>query len=154
MMVESLVLVLAFPLFGALSQRIGRRRFYLAYAPCIAVLGGATYTAAMTATGGGIVVTVVLVVLVGLTTVGTFGPIAAYLTELFPAPIRATGFGVGYSLALVVPAFYAFYLAGLGEILPPSLTPVPLLVLAGGLVALGAALGPETRDVDMARNGG
>ena len=149
MMVESLALVLAFPLFGLLSQRIGRRRFYLVYGPCIAVLGGCAYAAAMTFTGSGIAVTILLTTLVGLTTLGTFGPVAAYLTELFPAPIRATGFGVGYSLALVLPAFYVFYLAGLGTVLPPYYAPIVVLVAAGLLVTLGAALGPETRDVEM-----
>jgi MFS family permease len=146
MMVESLALVVAFPLFGMLSQRIGRRRFYLAYGPCIAVLGGGAYAAVMTVTEAGLAVTVVLTALVGLTTIGTFGPVAAYLTELFPAPIRATGFGVGYSLALVLPAFYAFYLAGVGVVLPPQYAPIALLAVAGLLVTVGAALGPETRD--------
>ncbi|MCD2196774.1 MFS transporter [Actinomycetospora endophytica] len=154
MMIESLALVVAFPLFGALSQRTGRRRFYLGYAPGIAILGGAAYTAVMTVTDSGLGVTILLTVLVGLTTVGTFGPVAAYLTELFPAPVRATGFGVGYSLALVIPAFYAFYLAGLGTVVPSFLAPVGLLVVAGVLVAVGAAVGPETRDVDMTHGAG
>lgn len=145
MMVESLALVVAFPLFGALSQRLGRRRFYLLYGPGIAVLGGGAYAAVLTFSGG-VGGTVLLTVLVGLTTIGTFGPVAAYLTELFPAPIRATGFGVGYSLALVIPAFYAFYLAGLGALLPAPYAPIALLVIAGLLVTVGAALGPETRD--------
>ena len=64
--------------------------------------------------------------------------------------MRATGFGVGYSLALVVPAFYAFYLTGLRHIVPDHLAPVVLVVLAGALVATGAALGPETRDAPFA----
>ncbi|MBV9919772.1 MAG: MFS transporter, partial [Pseudonocardia sp.] len=149
MMGESLTLVIAFPLFGLLSQRIGRRRFYLAYGPCIAILGGGAYAAVMTVTGDGIGVTIVLTALVGLTTIGTFGPIAAYLTELFPAAIRATGFGVGYSLALILPAFYAFYLAGLGAVLPTPFAPIAVLLLAGMLVTVGAALGPETRDAAL-----
>jgi hypothetical protein len=27
-----------------------------------------------------------------------FGPIAAYMTERFPAALRSTGYGIGYSL--------------------------------------------------------
>ena len=53
--------------------------------------------------------------LVGWAVQGSFGPVAAYLTERFPARVRASGFGTGYSLALVLPAFYSFYLAGLGR---------------------------------------
>ena len=56
---------------------------------------------------------------------------------------------MGYSLALVVPAFYSFYLAWLGSVMPYYLAPVVLVVIAGTLVAVGARLGPETRDNDL-----
>ena len=89
---------------------------------------------------------IVLTPLVGVATVGSFGPIAAYLTERFPSELRSTGFGVGYSLALVIPAFYAFYLSSLGHVVAYHLGPVILIVLAGILVVTGAVLGPETKD--------
>jgi hypothetical protein len=53
------------------------------------------------------------------------------------------------SLALVVPGFYALYLAGLGLVPPASLAPSVLLVVAGLVVHVGATLGPETRDVSL-----
>jgi hypothetical protein len=88
-------------------------------------------------------------VLIGVFTVGTFGPIAAYLTERFPASIRSTGYGVGYSLALIAPAFYQFYLQRFDGVMPAHLAPGVLIVLAGLLISLGGFLGPETKDVDM-----
>lgn len=78
-------------------------------------------------------------VLIGVFTVGTFGPIAAYLTERFPASIRSTGYGVGYSLAIVIPAFYQFYLRQLDDFMPGHLAPAVLIVLAGALISPAAS---------------
>jgi hypothetical protein len=87
--------------------------------------------------GAGLPTTIALTALVGLT-LGSFGPVAAYLTEVFPAPIRATGFGVGYSLALALPAFYVFYLAALGDVVPPHVAPSWWLPSAAYSSASGA----------------
>ena len=148
--INSVSLVVAFQLYGALSQRTGRRRFYVWYGLVMAVLGGGLYAMLMLS-GAGPVGATVLACAVGWAVQGSFGPVAAYLTERFPAKIRASGFGTGYSLALVLPAFYSFYLAGLGNVLPSSLAPVVLIVIAGALVSIGGALGPETRDADLSR---
>lgn len=150
MLVESLAVVLAFVACGALSQRIGRRAFYVGYGLVVAVAGSGAYAAVLSVRGP-LAVTAALAALVGVTTIGSFGPVAAYLTELFPARMRATGFGVGYSLALVLPAFYAFYLPALAAVVTPRLAPVVVVAVAGLLVAAGGFLGPETRDVEMTR---
>jgi MFS family permease len=149
MLVASLALVMAFPLCGALSQRVGRRAFYIGFGLLVAIGGSAAYLGALTVRAG-LPTTIALTALVGLT-LGSFGPVAAYLTELFPAPIRATGFGVGYSLALALPAFYVFYLAALGDVVPPHVAPVVVVAVGGVLICLGGYLGPETRHVEMTR---
>ena len=148
--VNAIGLVVAFQLYGALSQRTGRRRFYLVYGAVMALVGGSLYAVLMITTPA-LPAVVVVAVAIGLATNAGFGPIAAYLTERFPSRIRASGFGVGYSLALVVPAFYSFYLAGLSAVMPYYLAPVVLVVIAGALVSLGGALGPETKDADLRR---
>ncbi|WP_370962792.1 MFS transporter [Amycolatopsis sp. cg9] len=149
MLVINAAAALSYPLFGMLSQRIGRRRFYIGYGFAMVVLGAGSYTLLM-ASGGGFGAALGFGVLIGVFTVGTFGPIAAYLTERFPASIRSTGYGVGYSLALIAPAFYQFYLQQFDGFLPAHLAPGVLIVLAGLLISLGGFLGPETKDVDMA----
>ena len=148
--INSFGLVIAFQVYGALSQRTGRRRFYLWYGAVMAVVGSSLYAVLMTSDAGPVQATV-LTVLVGWAVQGCFGPVAAYLTERFPSRVRASGFGTGYSLALVLPAFYSFYLAGLGAVMPSYLAPVVLIVIAGALVTIGGALGPETKNADLQR---
>lgn len=148
MLVINAAAALSYPLFGLLSQRIGRRRFYIGYGLCVVVIGAGAYSLLMVS-GGGLGAVLGYAVLIGVFTVGTFGPIAAYLTERFPASIRSTGYGVGYSLALIAPAFYQFYLQRFDGVMPAHLAPGVLLVLAGLLISLGGFLGPETKDVDM-----
>jgi MFS family permease len=149
MLVINAVAALSYPVLGVLSQRIGRRPFYIGYGLSVLVVGAGSYTLLMTSRGG-LGTALGWGILIGVFTVGTFGPIAAYLTERFPASIRSTGYGVGYSLALIAPAFYQFYLQRLDGVLPAHLAPAVLIVLSGALISIGGFLGPETRDVDMA----
>ncbi|WAL68540.1 MFS transporter [Amycolatopsis cynarae] len=148
MLVINAAAALSYPLFGMLSQRIGRRRFYIGYGLAVLLAGAGSYTLLMDSDGG-FGAALGFGAAIGVFTVGTFGPIAAYLTERFPASIRSTGYGVGYSLALIAPAFYQFYLQQLDGILPEHLAPAVLIALAGALISLGGFLGPETKDVDM-----
>ncbi len=149
MAAESVVVALSFVVWGVASQRWGRRRFFISYGVVMAVVGAGLYALLVTRRPE-LLGAIVLTPLVGVATVGCFGPIAAYLTERFPAELRSTGFGVGYSLAIVIPAFYAFYLSSLGHVVAYHLGPVILIVLAGLLVVTGAILGPETKDATLA----
>jgi MFS family permease len=150
MLIVDAVTAVAYPLLGMLSQRIGRRKFYIGWGIAMLLIGTGSYVLAVTGTGMGSAVGFGIVF--GVFSIGTYGPIAAYLTERFPASIRATGYGVGYSLALVIPAFYAFYLRQISSVMPTHLSPAVLMAIAGILVAFGGWLGPETRDVDMTRD--
>ncbi|WP_037062804.1 MFS transporter [Pseudonocardia acaciae] len=152
MVVATAASALSYPLFGHLSQVVGRRRFYLGIGLAMAVGCSAAYAALVTvgtSLGPSLGAALPLAVVVEVLGIGTFGPIAAYLTERFPVEIRASGYGVGYSLALIVPAFYAFYLNGLGAVMPSYFGPVALVVLAGLFVLVGAVIGPETKDNEM-----
>jgi MFS family permease len=149
MLVINASAAVSYPFFGVLSQRIGRRRFYIGYGLSVLVVGSGSYSLLM-ASNGGLGAALGWGILIGIFTVGTFGPIAAYLTERFPASIRSTGYGVGYSLAIVAPAFYQFYLRQFDGVVPAHFAPGILIALAGVLISLGGFLGPETKDVDMA----
>ncbi|MGH7087530.1 MAG: hypothetical protein ACREFQ_01370, partial [Stellaceae bacterium] len=73
----------------------------------------------------------------------------AYLCERFPTRVRASGYGLGYSLAVVIPSFSGIYLLWLARVMPYLLAPLVLLGLAGILMIIGALLGPETREVEL-----
>ncbi|MEQ3553860.1 MFS transporter [Pseudonocardia nematodicida] len=147
--VGSLISAVTYPLAGMLSQVIGRRWFYVATGVLVVVASGGTVAVIGTATGLGGGSAAVLLCVAFVVGFIAFGPIAAYLTERFPGPMRASGYGIGYSLALVLPAFFAYYLLWLASLVGTALAPAALVVIGGVLIAVGALLGPETRDADM-----
>ena len=144
------VLALAYVGAGVLSQRIGRRVYFLWAGAITATFAPGFYYfiigGLVTSLAGVVLLTIVLNIIV----LAGWGVVTTYINERFHVGIRASGYGVGYSLAVVIPAFYAFYQAGLAAVMPIEYTPLVLLSLAGALILVGSALGPETRDVDMA----
>ncbi|MGH3318806.1 MAG: MFS transporter [Streptosporangiaceae bacterium] len=144
--------VLAFAYIGAgvLSQRIGRRPFFLLLGAVTGTLAPLVYGIIVGGVVQGLAGVVILTILVNIFVVSVWGVVTTYINERFHVGIRASGYGIGYSLAVIIPAFYAFYQAGLAGLMPIEFTPLVLLVIAGLLIAVGAALGPETREVDMA----
>ncbi|MFM0041777.1 hypothetical protein [Paraburkholderia sediminicola] len=77
------------------------------------------------------------------------GGLLTYINERFVTDVRATGFGVSFSLSVIIPSFYAFYLSGFGRFMPDRVAPAAMLCLGGAIAAVGAIIGPETRDVDF-----
>lgn len=144
----------AYLLFGSISQKFGRRRFFVYYGLGAALIASAAHILLMwLENSAGYTITVLLVVITGIFTVCAQAGVASYLTERFPPQVRASGYGVGFSLALIIPAFYAFYLEGISAVIPYQYAPVVLIVVGGLLTTVGAIWGPETRDVDMGRVG-
>jgi hypothetical protein len=86
-----------------------------------------------------------LVCLLSVLVTSPRGVIVTYINERFVTDVRATGFGAAYSLSVIIPSFYAFYMAWLGEFIPFRITPVLLLCIGGVIAMIGAAMGPETR---------
>lgn len=136
---------------GALSQAIGRRLTITLFGLSTLVLGCGLYWALVTNAlrGGPIAVTIALAGVVLVLTVSPWGIATTYINERFPTRVRSSGYGVGYSLAVVIPSFYSFYLLGLSHLMPYPYTQIVLLAISGVLIVVGSRLGPETRDVDM-----
>ncbi|WP_104175921.1 MFS transporter [Arthrobacter sp. Y81] len=149
MLIASVITIGGFLGAAALSQKLGRRRFYIGFGLTALSVASAAFIVLLNTPAENLVAVTILAVVIDVFTISAFGPIAAYLTERFPAAIRASGYGIGYSFALIIPAFYTFYLSGLTAFMPIAYTPVVLIVIGGLLLAAGAYLGPETRDVDM-----
>lgn len=147
------VLFLGFIGAGALSQRIGRRLLLMLLGGLMTVLGTFLYYILISTSPDSFPLVVLLTTLIVFIVSSNWGMATSYINERFQTGIRASGFGLGYSVAVILPSFYAFYQAGLASIMPFEYTVLPLLVI-GGLLILGGAWGPETKDVDFASGRG
>lgn len=134
---------------GVIGQRIGRRRFFVVSGGLIATVGVALM--AVLVNGRGLPLGVVIVVVAAFSIIVTapWGVVLPYITERFRTDVRASGFGLGFSVSVVIPSFYAFFLEGLGGFMPYAAAVLVLLALGGLLGAGGALAGPETKDVDF-----
>jgi MFS family permease len=150
LVIAYIVLAVVYVIGGAISQRIGRRAYLMAASAVSAVLGTFFYYLLLNSAPGN---TPMITLLTTVTTVLVVAPGAlstVYINERFQTGVRASGFGLGYSLAIVLPAFYVFYQAGLAHFMPFNYTVLVLVVIGAALIFVGAAWGPETKDVDFA----
>ena len=126
---------------GHLSTLVGRRRLLILWGGAATVAGPLLWWLAVTAPT--LVTAAACAALLQVVTVSAYGPIAAYLSERFPTSLRSTGYGAGYSLSLVLPALYPFYVPLLEPVLGRHGTVLALIVLGGLLLMGGAAAGPR-----------
>ncbi len=130
---------------GPISTAMGRRTFFAGFGLLAALLAPLTYLAIFHTDR--LAVVVLLVVILQVVTVSGYGPVGAYLCERFPSPVRSSGYGVGYSLSIVLPALYPYYLPTLQAHLGNQTAIALLLGLGGALVCVGGVLGPETNTI-------
>jgi MFS family permease len=133
---------------GWLGQKMGRRAFLIAFGFVAATAGTFVYWLLL-ASKPGLALAIVLSCGIAVLTSSEWSLATAYITERFHTSVRASGFAAGYSLAVIAPSFYAFWQKLLGGVMSATYTVLPLLVIGGLLIVVGAALGPETRDVDF-----
>jgi len=131
--------------FGALSERWGRKRAIVA-AALLSIPVIPLYAYGHTALTLGIGA-----VLMQFMVQGAWGVVPAYLTELSPAPVRATAPGLAYQLGGLVTSWN-----GKGQALAaerwgnyPAVLAITVIVVALMLAGL-ASLGREAKGMDMA----
>src|SRR5215217_1759005 len=149
LVVANVVLVGGYIASGVISQRVGRRPFLIAYGLISAVAGTFLYWLLLSAPPQNLFLVILLATIIALLVVSCWGISTAYINERFQTGIRASAFGIGYSLAVVLPSLYAYYQAGLAAFMPFEYTVLVLLVVGSLFIVAGAAWGPETKDVDF-----
>lgn len=155
LLIANVFVAIGYVSMALLGQRFGRKKMLVMAGVWVAVLAPFVF-AAMVSTGrsaaaghGSVVVTIVLAGVALVLTLAHWGIISTYIIERFSTGVRSSGYGIGYSAAVIVPGFYAFYMLGLSNFMPYELTPVVLLVIGGIFTVVGALLGPETRNATL-----
>ncbi|MFC4008249.1 MFS transporter [Nonomuraea purpurea] len=147
-LIASAIHFITIPMWGALSDRFGRRPIYLAGAAGIGVWIFAFFPLVDT----GNFFTITLAVTVGLLFHGMmYGPQAAFFSELFGTRMRYTGVSIGAQLSAIVagalaPIIAVALLQAYGSSLPISL----YLALAAVLTLVAVYAARETRGSDLA----
>ncbi|UOQ57595.1 MHS family MFS transporter [Leucobacter allii] len=133
---------------GPLADRFGRRRTLLVVTAGIALFG----LLFVPMLGGGSTPMVMFFLALGFTLMGlTFGPMGAFLPEMFPTNVRYTGSAVAYNVSSILGAALAPIIAvWLWGLVDGSPLLVGLYLTAAALVTfVSLLLTKETKDVDI-----
>lgn len=104
-----IAMVIAIPLWGALSDRVGRRPLLLASTIGIGVLAWPLFS--LMANVGGIAVVMPIQILLGVLLALYSGPGPAAISEIFPTHLRSTWMSAGYTVAAAVFGGFAPFMA-------------------------------------------
>ncbi|MFA7526745.1 MAG: MFS transporter [Ottowia sp.] len=136
-------------LAGHASTFVGRRRFFIAFGLASAVLAPLLY--ALVPVVPSLAAVVAAACALQWATVAGYGPVGAHLVEQFPSRVRSSGYGIGYSVSIVLPALFPYYLPWLQRATGPVAAVALLLALAGLLVCTGGWLARANGQVNGTR---
>jgi MFS transporter, MHS family, shikimate and dehydroshikimate transport protein len=147
LLATSLIAMVATPVFGWLSDRLGRRPLYLAGAMASALLAMPFFLLLDTRTTAGL--------WAGFALAYTFGPTlmlsvqATYFSEMFGAEVRYTGLSVAYQVSAIVGGFVPLLALTLLRWSGGAPWPVAAMLALVGFCSAGCVLataaGPATR---------
>jgi MHS family shikimate/dehydroshikimate transporter-like MFS transporter len=110
----SLVMIFFIPVFGRLSDRLGRRKVFGIAAALTGLLSFPAFWAMSTAGGSGIVVALAIIIPFGIVYAAVYGPEAALFSELFETRVRYSGISFVYQ-------FSGIFASGLTPIIATAL---------------------------------
>ena len=154
LVVAYVILAIVYIIGGAVSQRVGRRPYLMVMSALSAVFGTWCYYLLINTAPGSFSTVLWLTTLTTCLVVAPGALSTVYINERFRTGVRASGFGLGYSLAIILPAFYVFYQSALAAFMPAKYTVLVLVVVGAALIFIGAAWGPETKDADFSSTSG
>lgn len=144
--VGGIVLLIATPLAGHFSDRIGQITIMVPAAVLILLLIYPLF--ALLVAFPGLTVMLGMLAVLGVLKAAYFGPMGALMANLFPAETRATGMAVGYNIGVAVfggftPFIATWLIATTGSDLSPSfwvMTTAALSLVALATIRRGLAL--------------
>ena len=140
--------VCCFPLVGAAGQRYGRREVFLVLGAANLTVAPAAFALAVSSVDNPRLL-IAFACLSIVTALLVWAMITAYIMEMFPTQVRSSGYGIAYSLPSVLPAFYTYYMLGLGNVMPYDYTPVVIIAAGGLFLLVGAWVSKDLRHVDL-----
>jgi MFS family permease len=149
-LVAYFLVAFSFVPIGMLGQKIGRRTILALIGLAGFTAGPILYYVLVNSGYRSALQLTLLVTLINLCASPVWAIVTAYINERFPTGVRATGYGIGYSAATIIPAFSSFYMLGLkGLGMPYEYTEIVIFAVGGFLLFLGALSGPETKQVEL-----
>jgi len=110
----SIVMIFFIPVFGRLSDQLGRRRVFGVAAAITGLLAFPAFWVMSTAAGNGLVVALAIIIPFGIVYAAVYGPIAALFSELFDTRVRYSGISFVYQ-------FSGIFASGLTPIIATAL---------------------------------
>ncbi|HET9763674.1 MAG TPA: MFS transporter [Casimicrobiaceae bacterium] len=110
----SIVMIFFIPVFGRLSDQLGRRRVFGIAAAITGLLAFPAFWVMSTAAGNGLVVALAIIIPFGIVYAAVYGPIAALFSELFDTRVRYSGISFVYQ-------FSGIFASGLTPIIATAL---------------------------------
>ncbi len=139
--------VVFIPLFGGLSDRLGRRPVYLAGAVGAAVWVFVFFPLLDTKSFGLIVFATVVALILHA---AMYGPQSSFIAEMFPTKVRYSGASMGYQVAGIFGGALAPIISVALLDRYDSSVPVSFYVVAVLVITIGCVLGaPETSKTDL-----
>lgn len=144
--IANIVAIVLIPIFGRLSDRIGRRPLMIFGPLCAGVL---SFAYLFVVSANNVPLTILLAILIfGILYQMWNATFASYFQELFPTRTRVTGFAVSQNIALFLTGFLPTIFTAIA---PPGSPAVPLIIGAATLVLSLVSAAAAWRSRETAR---